>query len=283
MEYKGDIGLYLSGEQVPVKECGFFITPPKIRQIIQFGESNFFVNTKMLSDIGLFIKEIKEGRTELKHLSDFQILLGILQGESALRESVLTYLQFCCPGFQIVIAKNSIDFYLEGDKDRKVRVGQINPFNYSNMGEVLKELFLPASANDDELEYNYDKKSKAARKLMEKIKKNRERLQKAKQNESAANSSVFATQASILSIGLQVSINQFFDYTPFQLYDAFSRFMLKTENDTYMQISTIPFADTKDLEQPESWYVDIYSAKHLNKNKQNENTMSGFQQVVNGK
>lgn len=285
MEYQGDIGVYLSGAQVPVKGCGFFITPPTVKQVIQFGEQDFFVQVKMLSDIPAFVKEIKEGKKELEHLGDFQVLLGILRSEMTFRDSVMSYLQFCCPGFEIKISKKSIDFYVADDEQsdkKKLKVGQLNPFNYSTFSEILKELFMPPSAEDSEPEYNYDKNSRAARQLAEKIKRNRERLKKAQGSEEAKNSSIFALEASILSIGMSVDINQFFDYTPFQLYDAFSRYMLRVENDTYMKISTIPFADTKDLEAPESWYVDIYSEKHLNRDKQNMNTMSGFQQVVGG-
>lgn len=285
MEYKGDVGVYLSGAQVPIKTCGFFITPPTVKQIIQFGEQEFFVQVKVLSDIPAFVREIKEGKKELEHLGDFQILLGILQSEVVFRDSIISYLQFCCPGFDIKVSKKSIDFYVSDSKQpdgERPKVGQLNPFNYSIFSETLKELFMPPSAEDSEPEYNYNKNSRAARQLAEKIKRNRERLKKAQGSEEAKNSSVFALQASILSIGMSVDINRFFDYTPFQLYDAFSRYMLKVENDTYMRISTIPFADTKDLEQPESWYVDIYSDKYLNKGKQNMNTMSGFQQVIGG-
>ena len=42
-EYKGDIGLYLSGQQVKVPSCGVFITQPKIKDIVLRSSENEFM------------------------------------------------------------------------------------------------------------------------------------------------------------------------------------------------------------------------------------------------
>ena len=78
--------------------------------------------------------------------------------------------------------------------------------------------------------------------------------------DEAKSSSIFGIYTSILATGLQMDINTFFDYKPFQLYDAFSRFLDKQAYDMYQQAMSIPFADTSKLKEsePKNWMRDLY-------------------------
>lgn len=284
MEYKGDIGVYLSGAQVPVPQCGFYITPPTVKGVIQYGETKFFTQVKMASDISPIVKPLKEGKKELEHMSDFQLLLGVLvdpQG-SQIKDAFMEFFSFCCPDFEVKIDRKAIHFWV-GEDDERIQVGQLNPFNYSKFAETVNELFLPQNVQDEEFEYNIDKNSRASRALLEKMKKNRERLKKLEQKDDNPNSSVFALQVSVLSIGMDMDMRVFLGYTPFQLYDAFNRYILKDTYDMFQRIRCIPFADTSDMEEPEGWLVNLYGSEHLNRNKERYNSMAGFQSVVGSK
>jgi len=284
LEYKGDVGVYVSGTQVPIPQCGFYITPPKVKAIIQYGETRFFTQVSMVSDIAPLVKPLREGKSELEHVGDFQILLGILadpQG-SNVKNAFSQFFDFCCPGFEVTIDRKAVHFWMGKDEER-VRVGQLNPFNYPHFADTVRELFLPPNADEGEVEYNIDKNSRASRLLLEKMKKNRERLRKLGQKDDKTNSSVFALQLSVLSIGMHVDIGVFLNYTPFQLYDAFNRYILKDAYDTFQRIRCIPFADTSDIEEPESWYTNLYGKEHLDRNKNRYNSMAGFQSVVGSK
>ena len=69
---------------------------------------------------------------------------------------------------------------------------------------------------------------------------------------------MYSVQTSVLSIGLGVSINMFYDYTPFQLNDAFIRYTSKMASDFYRRVSTMPFMDTSKMEAPEEWTRGLY-------------------------
>ena len=46
-------------------------------------------------------------------------------------------------------------------------------------------------------------------------------------------------------------INVFYNYTPFQLYDAFNRYFAKVQSDFYTKVSTTPLMDVSKMETPE--------------------------------
>lgn len=275
MEYKGDIGLYLSGAQVRVKMCGVFITPPKIKDIVQFGEDDFFMAVNMVTDIPAFVKKIKEGNPVLEDRQDFQILLDILRANELkdIRRAFDNFFEICCPNYIVNYTKKSIDFQAE---EKGPVVGQLNPFNYQDFSQAAKELFLPEK--EEEPEYQYDENNAAARRLAEKIKKNREKLAKAKAEEQGEKTSLFGLYTSILSIGMNIDINILYNYTPFQLYDTFKRYTTKMAMDIYRQACMVPFSDPSKLEQPDDWMGNIYGKK-----KDNYNSFEGFKQAVGGK
>lgn len=260
MEYQGDIGLYLSGCQVPIKMCGIYLTQPKIRQIVQFGESDFFSMVQILSDIKKFTAPIKEGNSMLSQRSDFQIFIGVLMADetSQVRRMFDSFMELCFGSFIVNITKKSINFKIDEDGPN---IGQINPFNLKEFSKTIKEVFLPSEKNNEEVEYNIDENNQAAVRLRNRIMENRRKREKAAQEQQGMPSSIFAQYVSVLSIGMGIDINIFYDYTPFQLYDAFSRYIAKMSYDTYQSIVTTPFVDSSKIDPVDNWVVDIYKPK----------------------
>lgn len=272
MKYEGDIGLYLSGCAVPVRECNVLLHQPKVRDVALFGEEKFFAACQMLADIPDFVKNIKQGNSELEDRNDFQIFTEVLSiKETGLFQVIEPLFTLCCPDFEVQPKKRTIDFIKEGNV-----VGRLTQMNYTSFSRTIKELYLP-KREDEDPEYNYDKNNKAAAALAEKIKKNRERLKRATQNDSSVGS-VLAFYASCLSLGMGLDVNVFYNYTLFQLYDSFSRYMAKAESDQFRQIQLMPFADTSDMEAPENWMRNLYG-----ETKQRYNSFGKFNEAMGKK
>jgi hypothetical protein len=122
----------------------------------------------------------------------------------------------------------------------------IHSNNYQVFCDTIDHLF---SLPTDRSKYNpANEKAKA---LVDKFKKRAEILakQKGKADESP---SLFGSYISILSVGMNLDINIFFNYTPFQLYDIFNRYWKKVNSDFYQKVSTTPMMDTSKMEEPDS-------------------------------
>ena len=255
MPYKGDVGLYLSGEQVVVPMSGVYITQPTVRQIVQFGETQFFMGIHLLVKLEDFLKSIKEGNSELGKRSDFQILLEILMSKQTpdLNQSLDTLFQLITPDFQVVYKKTCMEFHQKEDGEDMVK-GVITSFNFEDFQAILSELFISTT----EKEGDFNPANEAAKKIADKLRAARDK--KAQKSAADKASSVFGIYASILSVGLQMDINTFYNYKPFQLYDTFSRFLDKQAYDMYQRAMSIPFADTSKLKEnePKSWMRDLY-------------------------
>lgn len=253
MSYSGDVGLYLSGEQVVVPMSGVFITQPTVRQIVQFGETQFFMGIHLLVKLEDFLKDIKEGNSELAQRSDFQILLEILLSKQTmdLNNAMDSLFQLITPDFKAVYKKTCIEFHQDEDGEDMVK-GVITSFNFEDFRTILSELFI----SNTEKEGEFNPANEAAKKIAEKLQQARNK----KAKKEAKSSSIFGIYTSILATGLQMDINTFFDYKPFQLYDAFSRFLDKQAYDMYQQAMSIPFADTSKLKEsePKNWMRDLY-------------------------
>lgn len=250
MEYSGDIGLYLSGAQVPIKQCGLYITPPTIKQICQFGEDDFLVGIKIMSADRAVINKLKEKQPELKEVENFQLILVLFNSEEQLKQQAVNFLEFICPDYKIEITKNSINFR-QGDDD--IVKGQINPFTFEYFSNILKELFWPPSKAEAE----YNPANEKAEEIARKLEKGRE-LAKKDKGEPSEKSSLYGTYISALSVGMCLDINVLFRYTPFQLYDVFNRYIKKSQYDLYMRVKTTPMMSVDDMDEPEYWMSNMY-------------------------
>lgn len=246
------VGLYLSGQDVLIKECNIVLTQPKIKDIVLFGEDEFLVGTQILGHTSKVLDQMREGNPELEAFSDFQVLLVILQQEETLRESVMKFLDFVFPQYEIKIEENSIDFYTEQD-GKKFVGGRIFPFNFEVFQRTIIDLFEPAKDSDEE----YNPANEAAAAIAKKIEQGRKRKQEMQAGKEGPQS-LFGRYTSILSVGLQMDINIFYNYTPFQLYDVFQRYFSKVSSDLYTKVSTTPLMDISNMEQPKDWSRNLY-------------------------
>lgn len=251
MQYSGDVGLYLSGAQVPIKACGVFITPPTIKAVSQFGENDFLLAVKMMSCDRGFIVPVKQATPQLEQMPDFSILLMVLNSDEKMKDLALRFLALIFPDYQPEITANMIGFKTEESDGLK---GMVNAFNSADFCTTVKELFsIQTKSSQDEFNPANEKAEEIARKLEAARRKN------ASKTSGGENASIFGLYASVISVGLSIDLNTIYKYTPFQLYDAFNRYIKKSEYDLFMKIKTTPMMDTSKMEEPEHWASNLYS------------------------
>ena len=254
MAIKGDlrqVGLYLSGLPIPISDCNIILTQPRVKDVVLFGEDEFLIITNIFAHPENLVKEVKEGNPQLEIISDFQLLMTIFKNESTIKDSVDKLFELIFPDYEIKFDNNSILFLIE-EEGKKRPVGRITSFNFEKFSNVINDLFEPQ--NDQERDYN-PVNSKAAE-IAEKIKRGRQRVAQQKANEESQ--SLFGRYTSILAIGMQMDINIFYNYTPFQLYDAFNRYFAKVSSDFYSKVATTPLMDTSKMEEPKEWFRTLY-------------------------
>lgn len=257
MAIKGDkkeLGLILSGQPLPIKDANIFVTQPKIKDIVLFGEDDFLIGIQMLVSMEQFANQIKQGNSELNIISDFQLLLIMVEEDPTIKRMIMELFTLIFPDYKIIFTENTIDF-LFSDENQDHLVGRIHPFNFENFQTVLNDAFIPQGDNEREPDYN--PANEMASKIAEKIKKGREKVH-AQKAASEGDHSIYADYCSTLSIGMHMDISIFFNYTPFQLYDAYRRFFSKEQSDFYMRVSSMPMMDTSKMEVPPDWQRNLY-------------------------
>lgn len=253
---KGDkrrVGLYLSGKPVLIKELNIAITPPTIGEIVMFGEDDFLFATQLIVHTNEFVEEIKRGNSELEIFSNFQLLMTMVREDNTIRKTINNYFEFIFPDYQINFMDNEIIFQIE-QEDKKIPISRINPFTFDILKDMIGNLFI-AQSLEEEVEYN--PANDLAKQIADKIKAGRKKTAQMK-SEQSKDQSMFAQIVSSLSIGLEMDINIFFNYTPFQLYDVYRRFFLKQSYDLYQKISITPLMDNSNMEVPEEWTKYTY-------------------------
>lgn len=251
MAIKGElVGKYITGEDVAMQECGVILHQPTIKEILQTGEDNFLLAVQFFTESETYINQLRQGNFELIDVPDFQILLVMYMNDPELQKVLNTFFDLVFPLYNVVFTENSIDFKNEDDIVR----GRVTPFNFSEMQNTLKQLFVPYTQQKED----YNPANEAAEEIARKIKEGKARINQ--QNEEKEGSqSLFASFCSILSIGLHLDINVLLSYTPFQLFDSYMRFDRKEVEDRYIKMATTPFADVSSLEQPDSWVSNFYN------------------------
>lgn len=253
---KKNLGLILSGQPVLVSSANIYVTQPKIKDIVMFGEDDFFTAVQLLVDLTQFSEMIKKGNSDLAIYSDFQLLLMIISEDATVKNLVNKLFEILFPEYIVNITESTIDFSINQEGEEKtIIIGRLYPFNYEEFQNTLSDLFIPKADNEREPDYN--PANEAAQKIMEKIKWGREKVH-AQKTTSKEEHSIFADYCSILSIGMNMDINIFFNYTSFQLYDAYRRYFAKVASDFYMRISSMPMMDTSKMEVPPEWHRTLY-------------------------
>ena len=248
------VGLYLSGQPVLVPNCNIYITQPTIKEVTLFGEDNFLLVSRLLGHTEEVTKQMKEGNSQLETFSDFQLLLIIMREQDNIRKDIEKFFELIFPNYRIDFKDAEIDFYIIQENEEFVG-GRLFPFNFSDFQQTINDLFEPKPINEGEIEYN--PANDLAAEIAAKLKRGRD-LKNQRRAEKEGPQSLFGRYASVLAVGMQMDISIFYNYTPFQLYDAYNRYFLKVGNDFYRKVISTPFMDASAMEEPRDWAENLY-------------------------
>ncbi len=251
MAIKGDaVGLYLVSKDIIVPECNIVLTQPTVKEVLQFGETNFLQIIQYLSYTERSFQILKQENTELQLLDEFQLFLLIYHNEPILRSQIERFFELIFPKYTVIFTDNSIDF--KDIEDNGVK-GRINPFNFESLQKLCLDLFLPIGQKEPE----YNPVSSKAQEIAEKLKKGREEKAR-REGKQEDSSSLYGTAMSIIAIGCGIPFQVLYECTIFQLNDLFMRYTAKMAWDQYIKMATIPFSDSSKLEAPNMWTSNIY-------------------------
>lgn len=269
IEVKGDIGAYISGGPIVVPSCNIVIEQPKVKDVLIFGETNFFTALELLSDTDKFFDIIKKDNPQFEELNTFQMFLEFLQvpDSKKLKDDLTIFFSLICPLYTVQFDKNGIKFLVHDEEKNKDLVrGMINQMTYEEFGQTIKELFSAETAViSNTLDYNVDKSNPQAVALEKKLREGREKAARLKGERSKNNekASVIGNMCSILSVAFSQTIDAFLNLTLFQLFNTFHRWMLKRQYDMYEQgVLLNPWVSKDDIKEeniPKDWTEDFYN------------------------
>ena len=233
----------------PFPEAQISIHQPTIKEIGYIGEEAFFIGCELLN----FSKELLnvEDKTSLENRSNFEIFMSIMkERNSALTQNKVSakmVLALIFPEYHIRFSENELLLIKEGEEPHS-----INARNFERFKQILVDMFCLNQRNSEGQSYN--PASARAAEIAAKLAKGRAKAAAAKGETQKI--AVFSRYISILATGQQKDMNSLLKYTVYQLFDEFERYQLKTEYDTYIQVT---LAGAKDVKEVEHWMKDIHS------------------------
>lgn len=238
--------LLLSGQDIPFFSARVNIYQPKLKDIALIGEDAFFSGCYLLN----FSKDLlsEEDRTRLSDVDDFDVLMAIVLDEQAILQKLhlMQLLALLFPLYEVTLSQDGI--YLTNSEEAIL----IDKELYPEFKQIVVDMFDLGAKSKEE----FNPKNKAAAIIAEKLKKGREKLAALKNPKQTDKIAVFTRYASILSIGLQLDLNDLMNYTVYQLYDSFKRYQLHYAFDINMRAK---MAGATDLDEVDNWMDDIHS------------------------
>lgn len=243
---KIDKFLLLSGEDIPLTSSNIIIHNPTIQELAQI----FLDETSFLTGFEfLFFSKMKLDKNEqqiLSELSDFEVLLTLL---SMTDNSPMKQQLNCLKKFFLLLFKDyNIEYKKENiilTKDKHMII--IDEYLFNEIKEVVNQMF-PFKKKEG---IDFNPQNERAKKIAEKIKKGREKLQKKKAAKGQSDS-LFEKYISILCIGLNISIKELYQCTVYQLLNMFERYEKKEVYDVHLKAQ---LAGATGMKQVDHWMM----------------------------
>jgi len=239
--------LLQSNNDIPFVEAQVTIHQPSLNEISLIGEENFFAGCHLLN----FSKDLinSEDKSDLSDKDDFDILMSMINGReiNKYKNSALMVLTLLFPEYMIKITDNAILLC------NKTNSARITKENFNAFKDILDSMF--CLKDEDMGSSKYNPADRRAEKIVEKLKKSKEKIAHSKGQDGPQKVAVFSRYVSILSVGLQKSKEDLMKYTVFQIKDEFQRFQMKQSWDAYISAR---LAGAENLDEVDNWMEDIH-------------------------
>lgn len=234
----------MCGTDIPIPQIQGIIHQPKIKEIALMGESEFFVAIQCLN---INKNLIDQDKTPLQISNNFQIFMTIMQQEEAKdkKEAVKSLLELLFPNYKPMFLPRSLAL---SKKDFPNIT--IDENNFNSLQNVIQQIFCLSNQKNQQAGFN--PANEKAKEIAEKLMRGRQRV--AELNGSA-NASIFTQYLSILSIGLQMPLNELINLTMFQIYDLVERYQLYISWDIDIRSR---LAGAKPDDRPDNWMKNIH-------------------------
>lgn len=252
--------LLLSGNDIPFLEARMTIHQPRIHEIAYITEHRFWMGCQLL----IFDKEKDfndKDKIDLTNQSNFNIIMAMISGRDfASRQARLNFaslLTLLFPNYQFSFGRNAIQFksVLPEEEDSN-EIFEINSENFEVLQQIVKTMFL-LTQNDGN---GFNPSGELAKKIANQIR--RGQRQRAQLAPDENNTSILSRYVSILAIGQKQDMNDFMNYTVYQLMDSFERFQLKLQYDTWLKYR---IAGATGMEDPQDWFKNIRKKNNNNR------------------
>lgn len=239
--------LLLSRADIPFEEAQITIHQPMIKEIAMIGEEAFHYGSKFLN-FSIDNLELQD-KSHLENADDFDIFMSMMNNkeERKFKNNSLLVLTLLFPLHTIKVTSAAI--VLTGQDGSK---SFINKTNFSVFKKIIEEMFCLKGLGDGKEGFN--PAAGRAEKIAAKLMAARERRAKA-HGQNLNKIAVFSRYISILAVGLQKDMNELLEYSVYQLYDEFNRFIKKEEYDIFIQYK---MAGATGLDDVDNWMDDIH-------------------------
>lgn len=240
--------LLLSKNDIPFIEAQVNVHQPTISEISLIGEEKFWSGCQFLN----FSKSMLdlEDKQDLENTSDFEVFMSIMCSSEKLeyKNNAKMILTLLFPEYQFKYTQQEILMIGTTGMTR------INQENFDAFKEILVSIFILSDISGSAAGYN--PADRRAAKIAEKLQKGKNRVNKAKGIDKPSKVAILSRYISILAVGEHKSINDFMQYSVFQLKDEFERYQKKQAYDMYIQAK---MAGATDLDDVDNWMDDIHS------------------------
>lgn len=234
----------MTGIDIPIPECKLVVHQPRIEEIAFLGDTPFFTGTQTLC---LYKSMFVQGNVDLDDIKNFQIFMMVMTEKETAdkKRCVLDVLKLLFPDYKILLTPRSLVFQKDG-----LDTVMIDEDNFEFLQETLRQIFCVNQGPMDQQAFNpADDK---AREIAEKLMRGRQRVAAQK---GTSNSSIFVRYLSVLSIGLNIPIQNLQKYTMFQFYDLIERYSLYINWDIDIRTR---LAGGKPDSHPDNWMKDLH-------------------------
>lgn len=233
----------MTGIDIPIPECRLILHQPKIIEVAFLGDTDFYTGIQTLC---LYKSMFSLDESGLDDLDTFQIFMMVIKEKEMKdkKQAVKDVLNILFPNYTSIFTPMSL---IMKDKEEQVI---IDSNNFEVLQNVIRTVCCINSGPMDQQAFN--PANEKAREIAQKLMRGRERVAAQKKNSI---SSMFVQYLSILSVALNLSIEELKNYTIFQFYDLIERYSLWLNWD--IDIKT-RLAGGKPDNHPDNWMKSLH-------------------------
>lgn len=233
----------MTGIDIPIPECRLILHQPKIIEVAFLGDTDFYTGIQTLC---LYKSMFSLDESGLDDLDTFQIFMMVIKEKEMKdkKQAVKDVLNILFPNYTSIFTPMSL---IMKDKEEQVI---IDSNNFEVLQNVIRTVCCINSGPMDQQAFN--PANEKAREIAQKLMRGRERVAAQKKNSI---SSMFVQYLSILSVALNLSIEELKNYTIFQFYDLIERYSLWLKWDIDIRTR---LAGGKPDNHPDNWMKSLH-------------------------